>query len=291
MVKARGGLGKGLNALIPEGKIQLHEEKSTKGGIFTVDIQKIKPSENQPRKSFNQDKLDSLIASIKTHGIIQPVVVITVDGGYQLIAGERRWKAAMEAGLKEMPCVVKDLGDRERMEVALIENLQREDLNPIEEAMAYKALMDAHSLTQEQISIAIGKSRPYIANTLRLLNLPGSIQGMVINQKLSSGHGRALLAIENHDILIGIAQKIVADNLSVRETESLVNEMMNKKEQKKSIRKTSRDSNLVYIEDTLKGALGTKVVIVKGKKKGKIEIEYYGEEELERLVEILQNAK
>lgn len=291
MVKARGGLGKGLNALIPQGDIQLQEEKSVKGEVFSVDIQKIRPNENQPRKNFNQDKLDSLISSIRIHGIIQPVIVRMVDGGYQLIAGERRWKAAMQAGLKKMPCVVKELEDRERMEVALIENLQREDLNSIEEAMAYKALMDGHNLTQEQISVAVGRSRPHVANTLRLLHLPDIIQMMIVNQNLTSGHARAILAIESQELMINTAKKVVANNLSVRETESLISEMMNKNKENKKSAKKSRDSDLVHIEDVLKGSLGTKVIIVKGKKKGKIEIEYYGEEELERLVEILQNAK
>ncbi|MBS3994924.1 MAG: ParB/RepB/Spo0J family partition protein [Alkaliphilus sp.] len=291
MIKARGGLGKGLNALIPQGDIQLQEEKPIKGEVFSVDIQKIRPNENQPRKNFNQDKLDSLISSIRIHGIIQPVIVRELDGGYQLIAGERRWKAAMQAGLKKMPCVVKELEDRERMEVALIENLQREDLNSIEEAMAYKALMDGHNLTQEQISIAVGRSRPHVANTLRLLHLPDIIQMMIVNQDLTSGHARAILAIESQELMINTAKKIVVNNLSVRETEALISEMMNKKKENKNSAKKSRDSDLVCIEDILKGSLGTKVIIVKGKKKGKIEIEYYGEEELERLVEILQNAK
>ena len=290
MVKMRGGLGKGLNALIPEGSIDLQEEKVSKGDILIVEIHKIRPNENQPRKLFDQEKLESLSASIKIHGVIQPVVVRKLKGeGYELIAGERRWRASKLARLKEIPCIIKDIDDKQRMEMALVENLQREDLNPIEEGLAYKALIENHRLTQEEISETVGKSRPHIANTMRLLNLPLAIQKMVTDRKLSSGHGRALLGINNHELLSEIAQKIVANNLSVRETEALVSEIENKRNKHRVVKKKMKDSTLAYIEDTLKGILGTKVCIVKGKKKGKIEIEYYGDEELERLIEILQS--
>jgi len=290
MVKMRGGLGKGLNALIPEGSIDLQEEKASKGDILIVDIHKIRPNENQPRKLFDQEKLDSLSSSIKIHGVIQPVVVRKLKGeGYELIAGERRWRASRLAGLKEIPCIIKDIDDKQRMEMALVENLQREDLNAIEEGLAYKALIENHRLTQEEISDTVGKSRPHIANTMRLLNLPVAVQRMVTDKKLTSGHGRALLGINNHELLSEIAQKVVGNNLSVRETEALVSEIENKRNKHRVVKKKMKDSTLAYIEDTLKGILGTKVCIVKGKKKGKIEIEYYGDEELERLIEILQS--
>lgn len=286
----RGGLGKGLNALIPEGSVDFQEKKLSKGDILAIDIHDIKPNENQPRKLFDQEKLESLSASIKIHGVIQPVVVRKLKGeGYELIAGERRWRASRLAGLKEIPCIIKDIDDKQRMEIALVENLQREDLNPIEEGLAYKALIENHRLTQEEISDTIGKSRPHIANTMRLLNLPAAVQRMVTERKLSSGHGRALLGINNHEVLLEIAQRVVLNNLSVRETEALVNEIQNKRNKHSVVKKKMKDSTLAYIEDTLKGILGTKVCIVKGKKKGKIEIEYYGDEELERLIEILQN--
>lgn len=290
MAKMRSGLGKGLNALIPEGSTVFKEESVlVERGTISIDIHRIKPNEDQPRKLFDQGKLESLSSSIKLHGVIQPIVVRKANNdGYELIAGERRWRAARLAGLKEIPCIVKELSDKERMEIALIENLQREDLNPIEEGMAYKALMDAHSLNQEEIAVVIGRSRPHIANTMRLLNLPVEIQKMVRDKKISGGHGRALLGLNNHEFLTEAAQKVVADELSVRATETLVNEI-NNVSQKQTPKKKLKDSTLVYIEDSLKGILGTKVSIVKGKKRGKIEIEYYGDEELERLVELLQN--
>lgn len=287
MAKMKGGLGKGLNALIPEINVHFEEEKLIKGQIVSVDINNIKPNALQPRKIFDKEKLNSLIESIKAYGVIQPVVVRQIDMGYELIAGERRWKAARQAGLKEIPCVLKEMDERQRMEIALIENLQREDLNPIEEAMAFKTLMETYGLTQEDISISIGKSRPHIANTVRLLNLPKIVQKFVMDHELSSGHARALLSIDNMDLLTETAKRVIENNLSVREAEALVTEIHNKKK-KKELKKKTKDSTLMFIEDTLKGILGTKVNIVKGKKKGKIEIEYYGDEELERLIEIIQ---
>ncbi len=291
MAKIRGGLGKGLNALIPEGTVTFNEDdKELEKDIITIDIHKIKPNENQPRKLFDQSKLESLSASIKIHGVIQPVIVRKIQkDGFELIAGERRWRAARLAGLKEIPCIIKEIDDKARMEIALIENLQREDLNPIEEGLAYKALIDIHKLTQEEISQVIGRSRPHIANTMRLLNLPLNVQRMVRDKELSGGHGRALLGIDNLDILSEVAQKVMFNQLSVRETEKLVSEIHNKVSKKSEKKKKNKDSTLMYIEDSLKGILGTKVSIVKGRKKGKIEIEYYGDEELDRLLEILQN--
>ncbi|MCT4618120.1 MAG: ParB/RepB/Spo0J family partition protein [Marinisporobacter sp.] len=287
MVKKRSGLGKGLSALIPERNTDTEKKKAPKGEIDKVNINQIKPNRNQPRKNFNQDKLDTLAESIKNHGVLQPIVVRTIEEGYEIIAGERRWKACRQAGLKEIPCIIKDIDEKGRMEIALIENLQREDLNPIEEALAYKTLIEAYKLTQEQISSSIGKSRPYIANIVRLLNLTEEVRDMVIKNLLSNGHARALLRIEDPKTQKQIGEKIIENNLSVRETEGLVAKIIENKEEKQK-RNKEKDHTLIFIEDTLKTRLGTKVNIVKGKKKGKIEIEYYSDEELERLVELLQ---
>ncbi|MCT4605878.1 MAG: ParB/RepB/Spo0J family partition protein [Marinisporobacter sp.] len=287
MAKKRSGLGKGLSALIPERNADTEKKKEPKGEIDQVNINQIKPNRNQPRKNFNQEKLDTLAESIKNHGVLQPIVVRTIEEGYEIIAGERRWKACRQAGLKEIPCIIKDIDEKGRMEIALIENLQREDLNPIEEALAYKTLIESYQLTQEQISSSIGKSRPYIANIVRLLNLTDEVREMVIQNLLSNGHARALLRIEDPKIQKQIGEKIIENNLSVRETESLVGKIIENKEEKQK-RNKEKDHTLIFIEDTLKTRLGTKVNIVKGKKKGKIEIEYYSDEELERLVELLQ---
>ncbi|QZY55064.1 ParB/RepB/Spo0J family partition protein [Crassaminicella profunda] len=287
MAKKRSGLGKGLSALIPERNTDIEEKKLPKGNIDKININKIKPNRNQPRKNFNQDKLETLAESIKNHGVLQPIVVRTIEEGYEIIAGERRWKACRYAGLKEIPCIIKEIDEKERMEIALIENLQREDLNPIEEALAYKTLMEAYELTQEQISSSIGKSRSYIANIVRLLNLTEEVKDMVMKNLLSNGHARVLLRIEDPKLQKQIGEKIFENNLSVRETESLVAKIIDNKEEKQK-KERVKDHTLIFIEDTLKTRLGTKVSIVKGKKKGKIEIEYYSDDELERLVELLQ---
>ncbi|WZL73152.1 ParB/RepB/Spo0J family partition protein [Clostridiaceae bacterium 35-E11] len=287
MAKARSGLGKGLNALIPEKKPNIDKVQSIHKDIHKVHIHEIKPNREQPRKFFDTEKLDALTESVKIHGIIQPILVRPIKNGYEIVAGERRWKAAKEAGLKEIPCIIKEIDEKQGMELALIENLQREDLNPIEEALAYKVLMETYHLKQEEISLSVGKSRPYIANTIRLLNLTEEVRNMVRDNRLTSGHARVLLRIEDKKLQKEIAEKIVANQLSVRETESLVGSIIEKKAKKNSV-KEERDSNLVFLEDNLKRLLGTKVNIVTGKKKGKIEIEYYSEEELNRLIEWLQ---
>ncbi|QXM07013.1 ParB/RepB/Spo0J family partition protein [Crassaminicella indica] len=289
MVKKRSGLGKGLSALIPERNTDIEKNREIKGDIQNINIHEINPNRNQPRKSFDQEKLDALAKSIKNYGVIQPIVVRTIKEGYEIVAGERRWKACRQAGLKEIPCIIKELNEKERMEIALIENLQREDLNPIEEALAYKMLIEDYQLTQEEISSSIGKSRPYIANMIRLLKLSEEVRKMLMNNLLSSGHARALLRIEDSNLQKQIGEKIIANNLSVRETESLVTKLINDKGEKKKKQKT-KDTTLMFIEDTLQTRLGTKVNIIKGKKKGKIEIEYYSDEELERLVELLQGS-
>ncbi|MDF2548634.1 MAG: chromosome partitioning protein ParB [Anaerosolibacter sp.] len=287
MTKMKGGLGKGLNALIPERKIEPAVIEAKKGDALKISIHDIKPNRSQPRKDFAKDKLETLVDSIKLHGVIQPIVVRAVDIGYEIVAGERRWRAAREAGLKEIPCIIKELNDQQGMEIALIENIQRENLNPIEEALAFKSLLDTYHLTQEQISKAIGKSRPHIANTMRLLNLHETIQEMLIENQITSGHARAILRLESASLQQKLSKEVVERGLSVRETEALVTKVLDGK-MKKEISKDQKDIGLLNLEETLKMLLGTKVSIVKGKKKGKIEIEYYSDDELERLIDYFQ---
>ncbi|WP_053955116.1 ParB/RepB/Spo0J family partition protein [Inediibacterium massiliense] len=288
MAKRRNVLGKGLSALIPDKKDD-DIQNENKGNIEMISIHKIRPNKNQPRKHFNKEKLETLSESIKNHGVIQPIVIRPIGQGYEIIAGERRWKACKQAELDEIPCIIKEIDEQGRMEIALIENIQREDLNPIEEAFAYKNLMEKYKVTQEEISCSIGKSRPYIANTVRLLNLTEEVQNMLIDQLISSGHARALLRIGDHNLQKQLAEGIIQNGLSVRETENIITKMLeNKKEQPKP--KIKKDNHISYIEDVLKERLGTKVNIIKGKKKGKIEIEYYSEDELERLIEVLRGS-
>ncbi|WP_432406044.1 ParB/RepB/Spo0J family partition protein [Wukongibacter sp. M2B1] len=289
MAKAKRGLGKGLNALIPQ-KIEeevLKDNNETNRIVSMINIDKIKPNINQPRKHFDKEKIRDLEESILTHGIIQPIIVRNLKNGYEIVAGERRWRAAKNADLKEIPCIIKDLNSEKLMELSLIENLQREDLNEIEEALAYKRLNEEFKMTQDKIGKIVGKSRPYIANTLRLLNLDDEVIQMIIDGKISGGHGRTLLRLENTDIQKKVALKIVNEILTVRETEKLVSLILDKSKEKNKMARKTKDSSLIYVEDKLKELLGTKVNIVKGKKKGKIEIEYYSDEDLERIVEFL----
>jgi len=287
LAKQRRGLGKGLEALIPQ-RIEedIFSDRANKG-IVTIDIDKIIPNRDQPRKTFDKEKLENLEKSIELHGIVQPIIVRKVPEGYEIVAGERRWRAAKNVGLKEIPCIVKELEEDKVIEFALIENLQREDLNDIEEALAYKKLIEEHSLTQERISIITGKSRSYIANTLRLLNLTGEVQRMIIEGKITGGHGKALLKIEDEKLQLEVANRVIKDELSVRETERLVNKIAEGNKKRK--RESRKDSHILYIEEILKETLGTKVSIVKGKKKGKIEIEYYSDDDLDRIINILRD--
>ncbi len=275
---SKKGLGKGLGALIRE------NDEVADNSIMEIKITDIDTNESQPRKFFDSEALESLASSIKEHGVVQPIIVKKLEHGYQIVAGERRWRAARIAELKTIPAIVKDFSNVEVMEIALIENLQREDLNPIEEAIAYKSLLDEYNMTQEVISKRIGKSRPAIANSLRLLNLSENIRKKVIESKISAGHARALLAIEDEKKREEIANKIVENQLNVRDIESLAKE-------KKAVKKkeVSKDLELIEIEEKLKGFFGTKVNIVNKKSRGKIEIEYYNNEDLERILELLEN--
>lgn len=280
-------LGKGLSALIPdeafENDKQIPDNLET---IQDIDISLIEPNKEQPRKEFDQDKLLELSKSIKAHGVIQPIIVTKNDSGYELVAGERRWRAAKEAGLKEIPCIIRKLERLESTEIALIENIQRENLNAIEEALAYKSLIEKYRLTQEGVAEVVGKSRSYITNVIRLLNLDSRVIDLISEGSLSNGHGRTLLGIEKTEDQAKIAQIIIDKGLSVRETEKLVKEYGKNQAKKKKV-KGDKDPLIIGIEESLRKVLGTKVIISKGRKKSKIEIEYYSDEDLERILEVL----
>ncbi|ADG83836.1 ParB/RepB/Spo0J family partition protein [Thermincola potens] len=278
------GLGKGLNALI-----RSNNDFEDRAGIVELNISDIVRNAKQPRQEFDQEKLEELAASIRQYGIIQPVIVRRLTNKkYELIAGERRWRAARLAGLDKIPAVIKEVSDREITELALIENIQREDLNPIEEALAYKQLMEEFGLTQEELSKRVGKSRSFIANSVRLLNLPPEAQQMVQTGQLSAGHARALLVIERAIDQANLAKKIVEKNLSVRQIEQLVKKITS--EGKKKIPRKRRESESLIvkdIEEQMQGKLGTKVRIKHGSKRGMIEIEYYSDDDLQRIVDLI----
>jgi len=266
-------LGKGLEALIPE----KGEE------VVQLDIDRIFPGEQQPRKTFKDDSLRELAASIKEKGILQPVIVSRVgDGSFRLVTGERRWRAASLAGLKKIPALIKNVASKDSLEIALIENIQREDLNPIEAAEAFSRLIIDFNLTQEELSDRVGKERATIANYLRLLKLPEEVKGFIYNGSLSMGHAKAILSLEGKAQQIDAARTIVKKGLSVREAELLAKKMSTAPR-----KKPGKDAQIASLEDKLIRGLGTKVRIIQRGKKGKIEIEYYSLEELERLLDIL----
>ncbi|MBE7041490.1 MAG: ParB/RepB/Spo0J family partition protein [Ruminococcaceae bacterium] len=276
------GLGKGLGALMnTDEAIDVTQEQT-----ITLKISQIEPNKEQPRTEFDPEKLETLSDSIKKYGVLQPIVVKKLDNGfYKIIAGERRWRAAKLAGLKQIPVVIRDFNDRETMEIALVENLQREDLNPFEEARGYKELMDLFSLTQEQVAQKVGKSRSAVANSVRLLSLCDEIKELVLKKELTVGHVRALLATDNEGVQLMAARKIVADGLNVRQTEAYIKVLLTEKKPKK---KNPVDEELrrylASIEKKLSNSLGTKVKIHNKKNRGKIEIEYYNNEDFERIM-------
>lgn len=275
------GLGKGLGALIPD---EIEDEIKDITNEISIDL--IIPNDRQPRKKFDEEKILQLSESIKEHGIIQPIIINKEKNKYIIIAGERRWRAAKLAGLKKVPVVIMDLSNKSVLEVSLIENIQRQDLNPIEEANAYKKLIDEYNLTQEELSKRIGKSRTAIANCLRLINLDSRVRDYLIDGVISEGHGRALLSLEDGDLQYSIAQTIIDENLSVRETERIIKNIGEKKAKKE---KKFEEYNPYYndIKYRLEDLFGTKVFINSKKNKGKIEIEYYSEEDLQRILEVL----
>lgn len=276
------GLGRGLSALFEENS---YNEGISSTAITTLRISDIEPDKEQPRKSFDQDKLAELASSIKTHGIIQPIVVRKLENDrYSIIAGERRWRAARLANITEVPVVIKEYTEREAKEVALVENLQREDLNPVEEAFGYKTLIDTYNLTQEEIAGIVGKSRPVIANAIRILSLPKDILIMVEKEEISAGHARALLSLSSEELIVKTAKRIKAEDLTVRYIEKLSKK---KGKQTKGTQLTLEISQLRDLEKQIAQALGRKTKIIKGQNKGKIEIEFYSNDDLETLINFL----
>ena len=290
MSSKKFGLGKGLNALIPEDTMKnsiISNEANKSNGVELININLIKSNDNQPRKSFDDEKIMELAESIKHNGIIQPIILKKDNSEFVIVAGERRWRAAKLAHIKEVPAIIMDLTDKQVLEVSLIENIQREDLNSIEEAVAYKKLIEEFNLTQEELSKGLGKSRVSITNTMRLLNLSENVQQYLIEGVISEGHGRALLSIIDNKVQYELAQKVIDDKLSVRELEFLIKKM--KSENGKTTKSTRSESNPYYKEimNQLESHFGTKVNISNKNNKGKIEIEYYSEEDLQRILEII----
>ena len=287
MATRKGGLGKGLDSLIAD-KVGTSNEKTDAKNEVMVNINKVEPNKEQPRKNFDEDALLELSESIKQFGVLQPLLVVDRKDYYEIIAGERRWRAAKMAGLKKVPVIIKDLTEQEIVEISLIENIQREDLNPIEEALAYQQLIKDYRLKQDEVAEKVAKSRTAITNSLRLLKLDERVQEMVIEGKLSSGHARAIISIEDKEKQYMVAQKIFDEKLNVRDVEKLVK---NIDKLDKSVEKTKPENDFVYrdFEEKLKKIMGTQVVIKnKNNNKGKIEIQYYSQAELERIYDMLK---
>jgi ParB family chromosome partitioning protein len=279
------GLGRGLQALLPT--VENDENNGNNEKIVEISLENIKVNRNQPRHTFDEEKLRELALSIQQHGVVQPVIVRPIEAGkYELVAGERRWRACQIIGIERIPAIIRKLDKKETSEIALIENIQRENLNPIEEGAAYKMLMDEYGLTQEELSKRIGKSRPFIANTVRLLALPEIVKSLVMQGTITAGHARTLLAIPKSRDQEELAKRIARKGLTVRQTEREVKTVL---AEIKTVKKPSvkTDPNLVDLEDRLKKKYSTKVFIKSGKSSGRIEIEYYGAEELQRLLEAL----
>lgn len=297
MAVKKNGLGKGLDSLITDKVGKPAAPKATTSSEKNVDavlmnINKIEPNREQPRKKFDEDALLELSENIKQYGILQPLLVQEREDFYEIIAGERRWRAAKLAGLKEVPVIVKKLTEQEIMEISLIENIQREDLNPIEEALAYKRLLTEFNLKQDEVAERVSKSRTAVTNAMRLLKLDDKVQQMVIDEMLTTGHARALLGIENPEKQYATAQKIFDEKLSVRDTEKLVKNLQNeKKVTEEETKKIDPKLIAIYkdLEEQMKVILGTKVVInPKDDKKGKLEIEYYSQDELDRIIDMIK---
>ena len=285
------GLGKGLDSMIPEKKTKAEIKADADNSLVEVKISEIDPNIGQPRKKFDEDELLELAESIKIHGVIQPIIVTKRGKRYEIIAGERRWRASKLAGLTKIPAVIREYTDKEIMEVSLIENIQRQDLNPIEEAVAFKKLIDEYKMKQDELAERVSKSRSAITNALRLLKLDDKVKAMLAEGLISTGHARALLAVEDKNKQQILATRIFDEKLSVRETEKLVKQILENKESKKEKKSSEK---LIYkkLEDSLKSILGSKVSI-KSKQggKGKIEIDYYSMEELDRITELFATIK
>lgn len=313
MAVRRGGLGKGIDTLIPmssgigketdqnAGKPQEKEVKVVekivekiveKPADMYVKIGEIEPNREQPRKAFDEDALLELADSIRQFGVLQPLLVKKREGYYELIAGERRWRAAKLAGLKEVPVVIRDFSKQEVVEISLIENIQREDLNPIEEAVAFKRLMEEFHLKQDEIAERVSKSRAAVTNSMRLLKLDERVQQMLVEEMITTGHARALLGLEDGEQQYTAALRIFDEKLSVRETEKMVKQILEPKAPKTKEHDAAQDAIYQHLEERMKSIVGTKVAINrKSKNKGKIEIEYYSEDELERIIELFESIR
>lgn len=289
MFVAKKGLGKGLNALFDTEDIDKPIDLDSKNDIQTMKITSIEPNKNQPRKHFDKEKIEALSQSIKENGLIQPIIVTKSDNNmYKIVAGERRWRAAKKAGLKEIPVVIRKYTNEQIAEIALIENLQREDLNPVEEALGYSSLIEEFKMTQEEISQRIGKSRSAIANSLRLLSLDKEIQQLLIEGKISGGHARAVLSITDENLRHELSEKIINEALNVRQAEALAKKMQKQKKEKKDKSDTDVYAiELQQLQNRIASNLGTKVKISGNSKKGRIEIEYYGNDDLDRILDLL----
>lgn len=277
MAKKLGGLGKGLNAIFIE------NDAETDNGSVTLKISEIEPNRQQPRKEFDEQALSELAESISQHGLLQPLLVRPLTlGGYQIVAGERRYRASRMAGLTEVPVIIRELSDTETMEIALIENLQREDLTPVEEALGYKALIDEHNFSQDEVAKSVGKSRPAITNSLRLLKLPESVMEYLRDGKISAGHARALLTLDDENLMLELAEEIISKDLSVRQVEKLCKKKPNIEKEVKPEKKPSFYS---MVELALSESLGRKISVTKskGKEGGVLQIEFYSDEELTEL--------
>lgn len=284
---AKSGLGRGLGSLFDDTS-PTEEEISS---VESLRITQIEPNKNQPRQKFDDDKIDALADSIKEHGVIQPIIVVKSGKRYKIVAGERRWRAAKKAGLKEIPVVIREYTDREIAQIALIENLQRENLNPIEEALGYRTLMNKFDMTQEEVSLKIGKSRSAVANSIRLLSLDEAVKEKLISGEISSGHARALLSIEDSEIRKAVLLNIIEKELNVRQAEALAKQLQNAKPKKKAEKVDEQTrAELDLIENSLSSQLGTKVRLIHNDKRGKIEIEYLGNDDLERILNIIRNG-
>ena len=294
MATRKGGLGKGLDSLIAD-KVGTSNEKTDANNEVMVNINKVEPNKEQPRKNFDEDALLELSESIKQFGVLQPLLVVDRKDYYEIIAGERRWRAAKMAGLKKVPVIIKDLTEQEIVEISLIENIQRENLNPIEEAIAYKRLLNEFNLKQDEVAERVSKSRTAVTNSMRLLKLCDKVQQMVIDDMISTGHARALLGITDEEKQYTLAQKIFDEKISVRDTEKLVKKMQKQKNapaKEVNLEKKKLDAVYQEAEEKMKTILGTKVIInQKDSMKGKIEIEYYSPDELTRIYELIESIK
>ncbi len=295
MAVRKPGLGKGLDSLIPDH----HSEKplnnetgqaDDKDGVLMVKLSKVEPNREHPRKQFDEDSLLELAESIKQFGVLQPLLVLDKKEYYEIIAGERRWRAAKMAGIKEIPVIVKEYSEQEIVEISLIENIQRENLNPIEEAMAFKRLLEEFQLKQDEVAERVSKSRTAVTNSLRLLKLEQRVQEMLVEEMLTTGHARALLAITDPKEQVELATRIFDEKLSVRETEKLIKNILNPAKKEEKQEDPAQDAIYGQLEEKMKGIVGTKVTINRKKNnKGRIEIEYYSQEELERIIEIFES--